>query len=110
MPDDDPLFFELVAAGCGRVHQCRVARGLTQEQLAEALAVQAETVSRYETGAIAMSLALLYRVAEVLDVQVGALLHSGEADPEVAELLDRFSLLDAEGKGMVLGLMRRLVP
>jgi len=101
---------DLARAIGDRVRRCRSAKGMTQERLAEALGVHAETVSRYETGAISASIALLYRLADVLGVQVEALLPSDHDSTSEAELVDHFRLLDGEGRALVLGLLRRLVP
>lgn len=51
-----------------RVRECRLARGWTQERLAEELDTQATTVSRYESGTIPLTLTMLFKVARVLGV------------------------------------------
>ncbi len=110
MPKLSHQDLEVARAIGGRVQRSRVARRVTQERLAEALGVHPETVSRWETGAISMSIALLFRVAEQLDVPVESLLPREGEDSSEAELVDHFRLLDTEGQALVLGLLRRLVP
>lgn len=51
----------------------RKAKGLTQAQLAEALGIEKETVSRIETGAISTTLSRLVQIADVLECPVCAL-------------------------------------
>lgn len=87
---------------------------MTQEQLAERLGVEAATVSRYETGHRALSLDQIFKVAAVLDVGVEQLIPlelQPRRDPQqrqLAELLNRWELLDDEGRGLVVALLRRL--
>lgn len=63
-----------VQAAGGRIAELRKARGLTQEQLAERLGVDKTTVSKFETAGNDIRLSTLYRLAEALDVEPGALL------------------------------------
>jgi transcriptional regulator with XRE-family HTH domain len=56
------------------VRSLRVARGLTQQDLAEAVAVAPETVSRIERGRLNVSVDLLGRLAATLEVGVESLL------------------------------------
>lgn len=95
-----------------RVRAARLQRGWSQEQLAEALGVTPETVSRYETGSLPLSLSGLHRVADVLGVEAVALFGTSSRksrEPE-QEMLSRWRLLDADGQRLVLDLLRRLVP
>lgn len=55
----------------------RLERGLTQEQVAERLGVEQETVSRFERGAVLPPLSRLAELSEVLDVPMEALVRSG---------------------------------
>ena len=93
-----------------RLRKARTAKGLTQEQLAEAVGVQPETISRYERGTIPLSLTQLFEVAAALDVGVEALLGLGGRKGREADLLDRFRLLDRRGQELFLDLLRRMVP
>ncbi len=95
-----------------RVRQARERKGWTQEQMAERLSVGPETVSRYETGAIPLSLTMLVRVAGALGVEPVSLLPAPKKGQQKAddELLGRWKALDADGRRIVLDLLRRLVP
>jgi transcriptional regulator with XRE-family HTH domain len=66
-----------------RIRQARRAKGLTQEQLAEALDVATETVSRYEAAKLPPSLPMLYRIADVLSIDVESLGGRGAGCPKV---------------------------
>ena len=48
----------------------RTARGLTQQQLAQALAVSRQTVISIETGKYDPSLPLAFRIAQLLKVRI----------------------------------------
>jgi len=95
-----------------RVRQARERKGWTQEQVAEKLGIGPETVSRYETGAIPLSLTMLVRVAGALGIEPVSLLPAPRKGQQQAdeELLGRWRALDADGRKLVLGLLRRLVP
>ena len=83
---------------------------MSQEELAEAVGVATETISRYESGTIAPSLAILARVGRALDLPPSAFLPSEAEDAHEAELLDRWRLLDEDGQNVVTALLRRLGP
>lgn len=53
-----------------RVRELRLARGLTQQQLAELAKVTARTIISIETGQYSPSLMLAYRLARILGVTV----------------------------------------
>jgi transcriptional regulator with XRE-family HTH domain len=63
----------------GRLRTARRSVGLTQKQLAEELGVEAITVSRWERGVTAPSLARLRRVAELTETTVSDLVRSPDA-------------------------------
>lgn len=95
-----------------RLREVRERLGWTQERLAEQLGVQPETVSRYETGVIPLSIATLEQVSIVTGEPVqGFLVGSVNAGPQAAEeqeLVSRWRAMDKEGRHLVLQLMRRL--
>lgn len=93
-----------------RIRQARRDKRLTQEQLAEALDVATETISRYEVGRLPPSLPMLYRMADALGVDIEVLVRRGPAGPKSAEaeLVEGWRSLDAEERRMVLHLVRRL--
>ena len=109
MPKPAHTDHELAQAIGDRVRQVRSAR-MTQEKLAEILAVAPETISRYETGAIPLSVTMVFRVAEALGVGVEALLPMDSGHPDEDELMERFRALDEGGKSAVLDVLRRMSP
>jgi transcriptional regulator with XRE-family HTH domain len=67
-----------------RVRDLRLARALTQEELAAALGVKRESVSRYESGERAITIALLLDIAAALGEPLAAFL---PPEPPAAEPL-----------------------
>lgn len=75
-----------------RVLGLRIARGLSQKELATLAALpSAAYVSRYETGSRTMRPEMLQRVAAVLGTSEGFIL-SGSEEPERTETLNKMSL------------------
>ena len=74
-----------------RIAMQRHAVGLTQAQLAEAVDVQPETVSRMENGSRSPSLGLLVRVAVALDVELHELVRLPDISNPKTLALDRLS-------------------
>lgn len=62
-----------------RVRDLRLARAVTQEELAVVLGVKRESMSRYESGERAITIALLLDIAMALEQPVTAFLPGGEA-------------------------------
>ena len=93
-----------------RVQQARKRKGWTQERFAEELDVASETVSKYENGKLPLSVTMLYRVADILEVEVEVLLGKGPAGlrEEEKELLERWRGLDRKGQEAVLEVVRRM--
>lgn len=80
----------------------------TQDDLAERMGVDAETISRFERGAHLPSLPTLERLAVALRVEVGALLSKGgptKAD-DVAALAAWMDGLSTEDRKFVLSVAR----
>ena len=63
----------------GRLRTARRSAGLTQKQLAEALDVEAITVSRWERGVTNPSLPRLRRIAEITETTVSDLVRAPDA-------------------------------
>jgi transcriptional regulator with XRE-family HTH domain len=63
----------------GRLRTARRSAGLTQKQLAEALGVEAITVSRWERGVTTPSLPRLRRIAELTETTVSDLVRTPDA-------------------------------
>lgn len=73
----------------------------TQDQLAERLGVDAETISRFERGATVPSLVTLDRLARVLSSSTAALLSEASAAPsdqamQISQLLAKLPSEDSE--------------
>ena len=107
----DPQLLQAIGA---RVQRLRQERGFTQEVLAEAMGVEPTTVSRFETGARAMSLSTLALIARQLDVSLGDLLDvtreepRPELAPELAEGLALLRRLEGERRAMAIRVLREL--
>lgn len=85
-PDSLPLATRFARAVSGRRREL----GFTQAQLAEALGVETETISRFERGKHLPSLKKLEKLASLLAVPVAALL--AETVPEVEDEAQRISV------------------
>ena len=57
------------------LRQCRLARGMTQRELATRAGVTRQTVMNVESGRNQPSILLLYRFADILGVRVTDLFH-----------------------------------
>ncbi len=95
-----------------RMAQARTARGWTQEQLAEEIDVDPVSISRYETGARALSLSTLATVANALGLGLNELLDSKcdlpvpKHTPEAEELIRIFGTLEPTRRDLILRLAR----
>ena len=70
------------------ISQARTAKGLTQEQVAEALGIGMEAVSRMERGVVMPSLSRLVEFAELFDCPIETLLKRGsDRSSDLASLL-----------------------
>lgn len=110
MPRPKHTDLQLPERIAARVRQARAQKGWTQEQLAEALDVATETISRYEVGRFPPSLPMLSRLADALEVDLQSLLGMGPAGltSVEAELIEGWRGLDSEERSIVLKLVRRL--
>jgi transcriptional regulator with XRE-family HTH domain len=72
------LVFDYVAAN---VRRLRLSRGLTQEQLAEAVDLHLTYIQRIERGGVNISLGVLLTLAHVLDVKPEALFKPAKLPP-----------------------------
>ena len=64
-------FFKEMGA---RIAQARKGRGLTQQQLADALGVSQQTLAHYEVGRVGIGAPMLPRLAELLDLSFDEML------------------------------------
>ena len=91
-----------------RVRRARTAKGWTREKLAEAIGVEVETLWRYEAGRVPLSVAMLDKLAELLEVRIERLVGKGPVGLTSAEteLLERWRMLDSRGQRAVMELLR----
>ena len=107
-----------------RIRLRRTERGLTQEQLAEALDVSYQQVQKYETGANRISAGRIYEISRKLDVTVGyffegldgnqqspvAPLEHGGRQRSAIELVRKFAQInDPEVRAAIAGLVKTIV-
>ncbi len=89
--------------GAALAYQRRL-KGLSQQQVGEAIGVEPETISRMETGVISPSLKRLCQLAQVLDCPVEQIM--GEASHQPHALLHRLgeqlSVLSDRDRGFVI--------
>lgn len=83
----------------------RIARNLTQEQVAAQLGVEQETISRFERGATLPPLLRLIDLAEIFDVPLDALVRAGSARAidQAIDLAGILNTLSEEDRVWVLG-------
>lgn len=74
------------------IRQLRKQQNITQEQFAEQLCMARSTYSKLESGATAMPVATLVRIAGLLQVDVHDLMQE-DGKPYVTKLEDKFSLM-----------------
>ena len=84
-----------------RLQELRLARGMTQKDLARMLDVQLAVISRYERGLSAPSAASIIELAKILQVTTDEILigQPGGVEPPVirnAVFFERFKKLDTE--------------
>ena len=83
----------------------RIARNLTQEQVAAQLGVEQETISRFERGATLPPLLRLIDLAEIFDVPLDALVRAGSARSidQAIDLTGALNTLSEEDRVWMLG-------
>lgn len=83
----------------------RIARNLTQEQVAAQLGVEQETISRFERGATLPPLLRLIDLAEIFDVPLDALVRAGSARSidQAIDLAGVLNTLSEEDRVWMLG-------
>ena len=67
-----------------RIKELRTAKNYTQEQIAERLGISRQKYARIENGANSITLDILSRIADVLDVAVGDITRVLDEEPAVA--------------------------
>lgn len=66
-----------------RIKSLRVAKNYTQEQIADQIGVSRQKYARIESGTNSITLEILSKVAEVLDITVGDITRVLDETPEV---------------------------
>ncbi len=79
----------------------RLAKGLTQEKVAELIGVEQETISRFERGATIPPLLRLIDLAELFNVPLDTLVRAGSSRPldqaiDIASSLSKLSEKDRD--------------
>lgn len=99
---------ELLRLLGARLRAARARRGWSQQQLADGAGVELRSVSRFETGTRALSIFMLYRLANVLGVPPAELLDveraapDATADPGESAWLAAWREMDAEDRELAL--------
>jgi len=83
----------------------RIARNLTQEQVAAKLGVEQETISRFERGATLPPLLRLIDLAEIFDIPLDALVRAGSprSIDQAIDLAGALNMLNEEDRVWMLG-------
>lgn len=68
----------------GRIKALRIAKNYTQEQVAERIGVSRQKYARIESGTNSITLDILTKIAEMLDVTVGDITRVLDEKPAVA--------------------------
>ncbi len=87
------------------IKKSREKKGLSQENLADALNVTRQTVSSWETGRTEPDLDTLHRIAQVLEVTVEELIYSHRLkEPTVIQqVIERQETKETVSKGITFG-------
>lgn len=94
--------------------QVRVEARWTQEQLAAAVDVTPNTISRFENGHLSLRISTIAAIAEALGVTLGDLtdvtrpVPTGVAPPEDEEIVRLFHSLDDSGRALATSLVREV--
>lgn len=100
--------------GCHRLKAARLARGMTQEQLAHEVGVSSPAVSQWERDGSEPNFGSLRALSEVLDITLDALILGGKRESGKTEhlaakeraLVDRFRTLSVQERQAVLRLLK----
>lgn len=88
----------------------RIARGLSQAQLAEEMGVDKDTVSRFERGAVLPPMQRLIQLADIFEMPLeelirGTSVNVADAAPDIARMLAK---LDDDGRRFVRHIVEEL--
>lgn len=89
----------------------RKAKGLTQAQIAEAIGVEKETISRMENGVISLTLTRLQQMSEVLECSLSDLVRADATDSQSQSqnINDMIQGLPASERAMVVNFVAEVV-
>lgn len=117
-PDDNPRAATAIDHFIGvQIRARRLAIGVSQEAMAEAIGVSFQQIQKYEKGANRVSAAALVRIAKVLRCQVGAFVPESEAgsaaiaafdDSTLKSLAEHIPRLNREGRQILVELAAAL--
>ena len=92
----------------GRLRAARIASGITQEKLAEALGVTFQQIQKYEKGANRLSVSALIRVGQALEMAPMAIVPElGEGTEGAPPIVDPYTLEVARLMGELTLTQRR---
>lgn len=92
-PDDNPRAATEIDHFIGvQIRTRRIAVGMSQEEMAEAIGVSFQQVQKYEKGANRVSAAALVRVAKALRCQIGVFVPEADAGRAAISAIDESTL------------------
>ena len=95
-----------------RIRACRLARGLTQDELAVACGVSRSAVAQWETDRAGQIRGNISRIAQALDISIEHLLHGERLDDSMTgdemALLRLYRLCEAGDRAFLLRTARKL--
>ena len=77
----------------GRIKECRLKAGMTQEALAEKLCTQKSLISMYENDKVDIKSSVVLELANALDTTVGYLVNREGAEEEIDEQMKEMIVL-----------------
>ncbi len=117
-PDDNPRAATAIDHFIGvQIRARRMAIGMSQEAMAEAIGVSFQQVQKYEKGANRVSAAALVRIARALRCQIGVFVPESEAGSAAISAIDDSTLkalaqhiprLNREGRQLLVDLAAAL--
>lgn len=93
-----------------QLQKLRVAKGLSQTELAQLIGANQQDISRLETGKVSMSEHWLEKLTEALDVTIADMFGvRPELSPEETELLQNYAAMDEAQRQALLNMSKALV-
>lgn len=100
-----------------RIRARRLEMRMSQEHLADSIGVTFQQIQKYEKGINRVSAAMLYRIAQTLDVQISAMMPRVKSsapdtnpidDPTLSDMIPAIARLNPEGRRLLLDLARTM--